>query len=67
MVEEVKAEVDAAGVIASPKEIYNALSYLQRRGQIRRVAYGRYVVGGAVVELPEDISGPPTYRESEHD
>ena len=32
-----------AGVIAKPKEVYNAVGYMTRKGLIRRTNYGQYV------------------------
>lgn len=45
-VSEIKEAVADDGVEAKPKEIYNAISYLARRGQIKQVGYGRYFIVG---------------------
>ena len=42
-------EVAARGVVASKKEIYNALGYLNRKGKVSRISYGRY-------SIPENLS-----------
>lgn len=63
-VEALRETVQAQGVQAAPKEIYNALGYLVRKGRIRRVAYGQYVLGGAGIEIEGTDDG--TLRESEH-
>jgi hypothetical protein len=55
-----KAEVSAKGVNASPKEIYNAIGYLARKGHIQRVGYGQYVVGGAVFVSADEFGGAPS-------
>ena len=51
-VEEIRKEVGA-----SAKDIYNALGYLTRKGQIRRIGYGRYLVGGKAP--PPPLNPPP--------
>jgi len=55
-----KAEVSAKGVSASPKEIYNAIGYLARKGHIQRVGYGHYVVGGTVIVSADEFGGAPS-------
>ena len=58
-VADVKAEVAATGIQAEPKEIYNALGYLTRKGRVRRVGYGRYLVDGALLVTADEIGGEP--------
>lgn len=58
-VTDVKGEVAASGVQATPKEIYNALGYLVRKGHVKRVGYGRYLVEGAPLITSEDFGGEP--------
>lgn len=60
---DVKKQVAAAGVAATPKEIYNALGYLSRNGHIRRVGYGRYLLDGALMVSSDDLGGEPTRSE----
>lgn len=55
---DIKQEVSAKGVSASPKEVYNAVGYLTRMGHMRRVGYGRYVVDGMEVVTSDDLGGP---------
>src|SRR5271157_5904057 len=43
-IKEIKETVAAEGVKAEPKEIYNAIEYLTRKGHVRRVGYGRYLI-----------------------
>jgi hypothetical protein len=63
-VEELKNDVREQGVSADPKQIYNALGYLKRKGKIQRVGHGRYMVDGALLETVEDLGiGPPTRHE----
>ena len=62
-VQDLKRDVTARGVEASPKEIHNALGYLTRKGQIRRVAYGRYVVEGVEVVTSDDLGGASSRHE----
>ncbi len=60
---EIKQNIKAAGVPASPKEIHNALGYLTRKGQIRRVGYGRYLFNGVGIVTSEDLGGEPARYE----
>jgi hypothetical protein len=62
-VEDLKAGVGSRGVEATPKEIYNALGYLTRKGHIRRVGYGQYIVDGVAVLTTEELGGEPTRHE----
>ncbi|MEA2892400.1 MAG: hypothetical protein QOI05_3193 [Bradyrhizobium sp.] len=55
--------VTEKGVSANPKEIYNAIGYLVRKGHMRRIGYGRYVVNGAVVVASDDFGGQTTSQE----
>jgi hypothetical protein len=65
-VEDLRQGVDAQNVEATPKEVYNALSYLARKGRIRRVGYGRYVLDGAELTTVDDLGLPPTRHEDEY-
>lgn len=50
--------VQDRGVSAGPKEVYNAVGYLVRKGYMRRVGYGRYVVAdGTMIVTPDDLGG----------
>lgn len=40
---DIKDGVADAGVAAEPKEVYNAVGYLTRKGLIRRTNYGQYM------------------------
>ncbi len=62
-VSDVKQSVLKEGVNASSKEIYNALGYLNRKGHIRRVGYGRYVVDGVEVVTADDLGGENSRNE----
>jgi hypothetical protein len=63
-IEDVKKSVEAEGVQATAKAIYNALGYLARKQKITRVGHGRYIVDGALLETIEDLGvGPPTRHE----
>jgi predicted transcriptional regulator of viral defense system len=63
--QEIKDDVESAGVKASAKEIYNAIGYLSRRGHVTRVGYGRYLVDGVAVVTADDLGGEPSTNESE--
>ena len=44
-IDDLKEEIASQGIAAAAKEVYNSLGYLVRKGHIRRVGYGRYLVG----------------------
>lgn len=48
---------------ASGKEVSNALGYLTRKGQIRRVGYGRYLVDGTGVITSDEFGEEPSRYE----
>lgn len=62
-VNNVAENVASAGVEASKREIYNALSYLVRRGYVQRVSYGRYLVSGVLIETSDDLGVEPDRRD----
>lgn len=59
-VEAIKEKIAELQIGASPKEIYNALGYLARRGHITRIGYGQYLVGGVAFETADDLGGEPS-------
>ncbi|WP_156398860.1 hypothetical protein [Methylobacterium sp. Leaf469] len=63
-ISEIKKQVDDEGIVASPKEVYNAVGYLNKRGHIQRVAYGQYLVDGQAFITAEDIGPDNRYEES---
>ena len=56
---DLKRVMKESGVDAAPKDIYNAIGYLARRGYVKKVGYGRYLVEGAMMVTSEDFGGPP--------
>lgn len=62
-VAELKQRVEESGVYASPKEVYNAVGYLARRGHIQRIGPGRYVINGVTVVTGDDLGGQPSNTE----
>jgi|SRR5665213_1251680 len=63
-IEDVKKGIESEGIPATAKAIYNALGYLTRKKEIKRVGHGRYIVDGAMLETIEDLGvGPPTRHE----
>jgi hypothetical protein len=52
-VPDIKEEIRKSGLDALPKDIYNAVGYLARRGYVRRVGYGRYLVEGGMLETAD--------------
>ena len=65
-VSEIKQRIDEQGVSASPKEVYNAISYLARTGKVTRVGYGRYVVDGTLIATSDDFGGATSRYEDEY-
>ena len=65
-VEEVKLKIEADGVQATAKTIYNALGYLTRKKIITRIGHGCYMVDGQPVISSDDFGGAPS-RIEEHD
>lgn len=63
----IREEVERQGVEATQKEVYNAVGYLSKRGHIRRISYGRYVVDGVAIETGDDLGGVPSLTEQEPD
>jgi predicted transcriptional regulator of viral defense system len=61
--DELKARIKEQGIEAKPKEVYNAVGYLAKRGHIRRVGYGRYIVDGIEVVTADDLGGAPSRHE----
>jgi hypothetical protein len=62
-VHDLKEAVGQHGIEATPKEIYNALSYLTRKRKIQRTGYGRYAIEGMQVITSDDLGGPPSRHE----
>lgn len=56
-VAELRQRIDEVGVAATDKEIYNAVGYLARKGRVRRIAYGRYLVDGMLLQTADDFGG----------
>jgi hypothetical protein len=54
---EVKQIIDERGLVASSKEVYNALHYLARRGSLRRISYGVYEFNGMLLTTSDDFGG----------
>jgi hypothetical protein len=61
-IEDVKKSVEAEGIQATAKAIYNSLGYLTRKHRITRIGHGRYMIEGAgeLTTLEELDAGPPT-------
>lgn len=64
-VESIKSGVASEGLQATPKEIYNALGYLTRKGHVRRIGYGRYIVDGMEVVTSDELGGEPARYEGD--
>ena len=59
---DVKKSIEAEGIQATAKAIYNSLGYLTRKRRITRIGHGRYIVDGAELTTLEELedAGPPT-------
>ncbi len=64
-VRDIKHNVASEGVQATSKEIFNSLGYLTRKGHIRRVGYGRYLVAGGMIVTSDDLGGEPMRNEDD--
>lgn len=64
-VENIKQEVAARGIEASNKEIYNSLGYLVRKGRVKRVGYGQYIIDGIGFATADDLGVEPLRYEEE--
>lgn len=62
-VAQLKQRIDEEGVSASAKELYNALNYLNRTGQVSRVGYGQYMVAGGLLVTADDLGGERSRHE----
>jgi hypothetical protein len=65
-IDEVKKSIEAEGIQATVKAIYNALGYLTRKHKIQRIGHGRYSIGGMPVVTSDELGGEPS-RDEEHD
>jgi len=66
-VAELKQTIDERGITATPREVYNAVSYLTRKGHIRRIGYGRYLIDGVPVVTADHLGGQPSITEEDSD
>ena len=64
-VEDIRETVEAEGIESTPKQIYNAMTYLARIGQVKRVGYGRYLVAGGLMDGAPDLGLPPAPMEGD--
>lgn len=62
-VDDLRREIAACGVEATPKEVYNSLGYLTRKKRIRRVGYGRYLVDDGLLITADDLGLEPAQDE----
>ena len=66
-VAELRRQIDEQGITASPKEIYNAIGYLTRKGRVTRVGYGRYLIEGVgMIATSDDFGGATARHEDEY-
>jgi hypothetical protein len=63
--DDIKKEIASQGVSASAREVYNSIGYLVRKGHIRRVGYGRYLVGSGLLETADHLGGEPVRDEED--
>lgn len=65
-IEDVKKTIEAEGIQATVKAIYNALGYLTRKNKIQRIGHGRYAIEGMSIVTSDELGGEPS-RDEEHD
>jgi hypothetical protein len=62
-VEDVRRRIEERGIEAEPKAIYNVLTYLKRRGQLKHEGYGRYTLGDIAIVTSDEVGGAPAWSE----
>lgn len=56
---QVQSALAVAGSQASAKSVYNVLNYMERKGRLRRISRGRYLIAdlGVGIDLGHDLPG----------
>jgi hypothetical protein len=62
-VTEIKGMLVSGGVEATHKEVYNSLGYLSRKGHIKKIGYGRYLISGILLVTADDLHVEPSKYE----
>jgi DNA-binding transcriptional ArsR family regulator len=62
-VEDVRKRIEERGIEAEPKAVYNVLTYLKRKGQLKHEGYGRYTLGDIHIVTSDDVGGAPAWSE----
>lgn len=66
-VSELKKQIEAGGGEIAAKAIHNALGYLTRKGHIKRLGYGRYIIDGMPVVTADEVGGQHSITEGDLD
>jgi len=66
-VEDFRKGIEQHGVEATDKQMFNAIGYLTRKGRIKRIGYGRYLVEGVPIVSADDIGGERSITEGDLD
>lgn len=55
----IREEVAASGVQATSREVFNAIGYLIRKGRVKRLGNGHYLVDGVGLTTADDLGLEP--------
>jgi len=62
-VEDVRRRIEERGIEAEAKAVYNVMTYLKRRGQLKHEGYGRYTLGDIHIVTSDEVGGVPAWSE----
>lgn len=62
---EIRDEVAASGVEATSREVFNAIGYLVRKGRVKRLGNGTYLVDGVGLSTADDLGFDPARYEED--
>jgi hypothetical protein len=62
-VEDVRRRIEERGIEAEPKAVYNVMTYLKRRGELKHEGYGRYTLGDIHIVTSDEVGGVPAWSE----
>lgn len=62
----IREEVAASGVQATSREVFNAIGYLIRKGRVKRMGSGQYLVDGVGFTTADNFGLPLTKDEEEN-
>jgi len=62
---QIREQVAASGVQATSREVFNAIGYLIRKGRVKRLGNGQYLVDGAGLTTTDNLGLEPTRYEED--